>query len=86
MIRLDPKDVHALTNKGVSLNKLGNYTGAINPKHENALYKGLVLDNLGNDTGALTYLDKVRMSFCSIFNCFFLSFQIEVPQKRVYNS
>ena len=57
-----------MTDKGVSLFKLGDYTGAIecydralaiNPKHENALYnKGLALYKLGNDTGTLTYLDK----------------------------
>jgi len=68
VLAIDPKDVGALDDKALSLEKLGNYTGAIlyydkalavDPKHENALYnKGLILHTLGNDTGALTYLDK----------------------------
>jgi tetratricopeptide (TPR) repeat protein len=59
---------YALDNKGVALNNLGNYTGAIlyfdkalaiDPNYVSALNgKGVALNNLGNYTGAILYFDK----------------------------
>ena len=60
--------IDALSNKGATLNSLGNYTQAIpyldralaiDPKYDYALYnKAVALNGLGNYTGAITYLDK----------------------------
>jgi tetratricopeptide (TPR) repeat protein len=67
-LAINPKDVVPLTSKDISLDKLGNYTGAIeffdkaltiDPHYVNALTsKGIVLDNQGNHTGAIEYYDK----------------------------
>jgi tetratricopeptide (TPR) repeat protein len=71
VLTLDPTDVHALTDKGVALRDLRNYTDAIkyfdkalsiDPKHVTALDdKGLALDHLGNQSGAIEYFDKARV-------------------------
>jgi tetratricopeptide (TPR) repeat protein len=65
---IDPKNVDVLTDKGIALNNIGNYTGAItyydkalaiDPKNVDVLTdKGIALNNIGNYTGAITYYDK----------------------------
>ncbi|MFZ0225293.1 MAG: tetratricopeptide repeat protein [Candidatus Nitrosopolaris sp.] len=65
---LPPTAQYTLTNKGLSLDNLGNHTGAIlyydkalaiDPKYEDALYyKGDALNSLGNYTQAIQVLDK----------------------------
>jgi tetratricopeptide (TPR) repeat protein len=65
---MDPYDVPALTDKGLALDDLGNYTGAIeyydkalaiNPKDVNALTdKGVALNKLGDSAEAIKYYDR----------------------------
>jgi lipoprotein NlpI len=51
---------NTLFGKGLSLDKLGNHTGAIDPHDVDALnYKGVALKSLGNYTGAILYYDKI---------------------------
>jgi lipoprotein NlpI len=57
---IDPKNVDVLTDKGIALNNIGNYTGAItyydkalaiDPKYIYAINdKGIALNDLGNYT------------------------------------
>jgi tetratricopeptide (TPR) repeat protein len=61
-------NVESLTNKGITLDNLGNYSGAmiyynkalaINSHDVRALTnKGIALDKLGNYTGAISYYNK----------------------------
>jgi YVTN family beta-propeller protein len=67
-LAINPKDVLALESKGLALDALRNYTGAIlyydkglaiRPNDTYTLTsKGLALDSLGNHTGAIPYYNK----------------------------
>ena len=68
LVRNASPEVNALNNKGLSLDNLGNYTGAIayydkvlavDPNNVAALSnKGNALGSLGNYTEAIAYFDK----------------------------
>jgi tetratricopeptide (TPR) repeat protein len=67
-LAINPKNESALSNKGIALDDLGNYNGAIlyydkalaiNPGEADVLYnKGNALYDLGNYNGAILYYDK----------------------------